>query len=93
MQFCPKCGRKLDDDATFCSECGFDIKIEADKLKKIYEEWLKYTWENQKGKIVISKLKSYRGVRNEINKRSPRVCGRWWNGKNSGDSFNKSMLS
>ena len=26
MQFCPKCGRKLDDDATFCSECGFDIK-------------------------------------------------------------------
>lgn len=26
MQFCPNCGRKLDDDATFCSECGFDIK-------------------------------------------------------------------
>lgn len=25
MQFCPNCGRKLD-DATFCSECGFDIK-------------------------------------------------------------------
>lgn len=26
MQFCPNCGRKLDDDTTFCSECGFDIK-------------------------------------------------------------------
>lgn len=26
MQFCPNCGIKLDDDATFCSGCGFDIK-------------------------------------------------------------------
>ena len=26
MQFCPNCGIKLDDDAVFCSGCGFDIK-------------------------------------------------------------------
>ena len=26
MGFCPNCGEKLDDGATFCSECGFDIK-------------------------------------------------------------------
>ena len=24
--FCPNCGEKLDDETTFCSECGFDIK-------------------------------------------------------------------
>ncbi|WP_400229102.1 zinc-ribbon domain-containing protein [Methanobrevibacter smithii] len=28
MQFCPNCGRKLDDDATFCSGCGFDINLQ-----------------------------------------------------------------
>ncbi len=35
--FCPNCGEKLDDDDTFCSECGFDIKNNKTSTKSSNE--------------------------------------------------------
>ena len=27
LKFCPKCGNKLEPDASFCNACGADLKI------------------------------------------------------------------
>ena len=35
--FCPNCGEKLDDEDSVCSECGFDIKNDADSAKSSNE--------------------------------------------------------
>ena len=35
--FCPNCGEKLDDETTFCSECGFDIKNNKPSTKSSNE--------------------------------------------------------
>jgi len=42
---CPKCGSDVDDEANFCSKCGFKLKVNTEALKikinefrhKIYE--------------------------------------------------------
>ena len=37
VMFCPNCGEKLDDETTFCSECGFDIKNNKPSTKSSNE--------------------------------------------------------
>ena len=34
--YCGNCGEKLEDDAKFCSKCGFSVRGEASKSKNIY---------------------------------------------------------
>ena len=29
LKFCPKCGNKLELDATFCQECGADLRTRS----------------------------------------------------------------
>ena len=39
--FCPKCGKKIDDEGKFCSNCGFKIEtqnIEEEKNKENKDE-------------------------------------------------------
>jgi len=42
---CPKCGSDVDDEANFCSKCGFKLKVDTETLKIKINELRHKTYE------------------------------------------------
>ncbi len=54
LKFCPKCGNKLDSDASFCDACGADLRERPEKTDAVPEQQVQPTVEKSLGDGVYA---------------------------------------
>lgn len=54
LKFCPKCGNKLESDASFCDACGADLKERTETTETAHAENVQPTAEKRPGDAVYA---------------------------------------